>query len=154
VSATTRAPRDGEVDGRQYHFWTRERFEEEIRREAFLEWALVHGQYYGSLKQEVEPYRNQGIGVLLEIDVQGAEQVRRRCPDNVSIFLCPPSLEVLESRLRGRRSETEASIERRLRNARAELARRDEYTCQVVNDDLERATNEIREILHRLFEPR
>ena len=81
VSATTRRQRQGEQDGRDYHFWTREHFEEELARGAFLEHALVFGHYYGTLRREVEPYRQQGQGVILDIDVQGAEQIRRQCPD-------------------------------------------------------------------------
>ncbi len=147
VSATTRPGRRGEVDGVDYHFWTRERFEEAKARDGFLEWAEVHGNCYGTLRSEVEPYLDRGIGVLLDIDVQGAEQVRARCPDHVSIFVKPPSLEELERRLRGRGTESEEAIQRRLANARKELARAGEYQHQVVNDVLERCVAELRQLI-------
>lgn len=151
VSATTRAPRPGEVDGQHYHFWTRERFQREIAAGSFLEWAEVFGNLYGTPKAEVEPYRERGIGVLLEIDVQGAAQVRAACPDAVSIFLKAPSLEVYEERLRRRGTESEEVIRRRVEEARRELAHAGEYDYQVVNDDLERAVRATREIIHQLF---
>jgi guanylate kinase len=151
VSATTRPPREGEQDGVHYHFWTRERFEEAIQQGAFLEWALVHGNYYGTLRQEVEPHREREVGVLLDIDVQGAAQVRRRCPDAVSIFLRAPSFEVYEQRLRARRTETEESIQRRLATARRELEHVGEYQYVVINDDLERTVAELRRIVEQQF---
>jgi guanylate kinase len=151
VSATTRSRRDGEREGFHYWFWTREQFQSAIRNDAFLEWAEVHGQYYGTLRQEVEPYRTQGVGVILDIDVQGADQVRRKCPDVVTIFLHPPAWETLEERLRKRGTETEASIQRRLATARQELARAADYDWQVVNDDLDRALAELRAIVQQQF---
>ena len=102
VSATTRPPRKGEQDGVHYYFWTRAQFERELEKGEFLEHAQVHGNYYGTLKREVEPYRRQRAGVLLDIDVQGAEQVRRKYPEATSIFLSPPNLAALEERLRRR----------------------------------------------------
>jgi guanylate kinase len=147
VSATTRPLRPNEQDGVHYHFWTRERFEEAIRNAEVLEWAQVHGNYYGTLRQEVEPYRRQGIGVILAIDVQGAAQIRRQCPDAVSIFLQAPSFEEYERRLRHRQSETEESIQRRLATARRELEHVGEYQYVVVNDDLERAVAELRRLI-------
>ena len=147
VSATTRPPRGQEQDGREYHFWTRERFEQALREGAFLEHAEVYGNYYGTLRSEVEPYRDRGIGVILDIDVQGAAQVRRLCPDAVSVFVRTSSLAVLEQRLRDRQTDAEAAIRRRLAAAERELARSGEYQYQVVNDDLDRAVAELREIL-------
>jgi guanylate kinase len=151
VSATTRRPRDREVDGVSYHFWPRERFEEELRAGGFLEHAEVFGNRYGTLKSEVEPYRERGVGVLLEIDVQGAEQVRRQCPDAVSIFLLAPSLETYEQRLRRRRTESEEAIRRRLEGARRELAQAGAYDYRVVNDDLDRAAAEVEAIIRGQF---
>jgi guanylate kinase len=151
VSATTRAPRPGERDGVHYHFWPRERFEREIAAGAFLEWAEVHGQLYGTLLREVEPYLRQGLGVILDIDVQGAEQVRRRCPNPVSIFLRTSTSEALEHRLRQRHTEGPEAIRGRLETARRELARAGEYEYQVINDDLETAVAELRAILARHF---
>jgi guanylate kinase len=151
VSATTRAPRPGEGDGVHYHFWTRERFEAEVRAGAFLEWAEVHGQYYGTLRREVEPFRQRGIGVLLDIDVQGAAQVRRLCPDAVSVFLRTSDLQVLDQRLRQRGTEDEATIRRRLAAAQRELAHAAEYEEQVVNEDLETAVAQLGAIVRRHF---
>src|SRR5207244_5942471 len=122
VSATTRLPRSGEVDGKHYHFWKRQRFEEAQRAGEFLEWAEVHGSLYGTLRSEVDPYRAQGIGVILDIDVQGASQIRRLYPDSVSIFLRTSSLATYEARLRRRGTENEAAIRRRLAAAAQELA--------------------------------
>jgi guanylate kinase len=143
VSATTRSPRIGEQDGREYHFWTRDRFEEARSLGKFLECAEVHGNYYGTLRSEVDPYRKQGRVVLLDIDVQGAKQVREKCPEAVTVFLRAPSMEVLEQRLRDRGTEAEASIQRRLANARSELARAGEYQYEVINDRLENAVAQL-----------
>jgi guanylate kinase len=151
VSATTRPARAGEVDGVHYHFWPRPRFEAELRAGGFLEHAEVFGNLYGTLRREVEPYRERGQGVLLEIDVQGAEQVRRRCPDAVSIFLAAPSLEVYEQRLRGRHTESEEAIRRRLDGAARELAQAAKYDYRVINDDLEQAVAEVESLIRRQF---
>jgi guanylate kinase len=152
VSATTRPPRPGEQDGVHYHFWTREQFEAERASGAFLEWAEVHGRYYGTLRREVEPFRERGMGVLLDIDVQGAEQVRRSCPDAVLVFLQTASETDLEARLRKRGTESEESIRQRLANAQRELSRIGEYDYRVVNDDLDKAVAELKAIVRRHFE--
>jgi guanylate kinase len=147
VSATTREPRAHERDGVQYHFWTVERFEAEISAGGFVEWAKVFGNYYGTLKAEVEPYRKQGIGVFLDIDVQGADQVRAAYPEAVTIFLRTSSLEEYERRLRRRGTDSADAIERRLAGAKRELARADEYQYVVVNDTLPMAVAELRSIV-------
>jgi guanylate kinase len=158
VAATTRAARHNaetgvsERDGVDYHFWTRDQFERGIAEGEFLEWADVFGHLYGTPKTEVEPYREQGIGVILVIDVQGAAQVREKCPDAVSIFLRAPGLEDYEQRLRQRNTETEEVIQRRLAGARRELERAGEYDYQVVNDNLDQAVAEVQSIIHSLFE--
>jgi guanylate kinase len=152
VSATTRLPRGGEVDGQHYHFWTRERFEEARRAGAFVEWAEVHGALYGTLRSEVDPYRAEGQGVILDIDVQGAAQVRRMYPDSVSIFLRTHSLETYEARLRHRRTDSEEAIRRRLATAAHELAQAGEYDYQVINEDLDTAVAEVDAIVRRQFE--
>jgi guanylate kinase len=152
VSATTRRPRPREHDGRDYFFWSRERFMEEVRAGAFLEHAEVHSNYYGTLRAQVEPCRQRGEGVILDIDVQGAAQVRRQCPDSVSVFLRASSLEVYERRLRDRGTEDEAAIQRRLARARLELDHAGEYDYQIVNDDLESAVTQLREVVRRQFE--
>jgi guanylate kinase len=151
VSVTTRQPRAQEKDGVDYHYWTVERVREEIAKGGFLEWADVFGNYYGTLRAEVEPFRAQGIGVLLDIDVNGWAQVKTKCPDAVSIFILTSSLEILEERLRRRRSDTEEQLQRRLDGARAELARIGEYQHQVVNDDLGAAQRDIKSIIDPLF---
>jgi guanylate kinase len=149
ISATTRPPRGKESDGADYHFWTREKFEQALAAGEFLEHAQVFGNYYGTLKQEVEPYRAQGIGVVLDIDVQGAAQVRAKCPDALTIFLRAPSLEAYEQRLRARGTESEAALQRRLDGARRELERAADYHYQVINDNLETAVADVRAIVLR-----
>jgi guanylate kinase len=152
VSVTTRDRRPNEIEGVDYHYWSVARFLEQKDAGGFLEYAQVHGNWYGTPVDEVTPYREQGIGVVLDIDVQGAEQVRNRCPDAVSIFVRTPDLATLEKRLRQRHTESEAAIQKRLHNARTELARADEYEHQVINDDLETALARTRAILGPLFE--
>jgi guanylate kinase len=152
VSVTTRASRPGERDGVNYYFWSRPRFEQERQAGGFLEWAEKFGNYYGTLRSEVEPYRASGQGVLLEIDVKGWEQVSAQCPEATSIFIRTSSPRVLEQRLRQRGTETEEAIQRRLREAAVELARASEYQYQVINDDLDLALAQLRAIVGSLFE--
>lgn len=152
VSATTRPRRRGEIDGVHYHFWTRDHFEEALRRGEFLEHAEVHGNYYGTLRAEVEPYRAQGVIVLLDIDVQGARQVRGQCTGVVSVFLQTSSLAAYEERLRRRGTEDEAALRRRLAAARRELAHAGEYDYVVVNDNLEEAVARLGAILRTSWE--
>lgn len=147
ISATTRPRREGERDGEHYFFLSDDEFRSMIERGEFLEWAEVHGQKYGTIRRLVDEWRREGWGVVLVIDVQGAEMVRRVYPDAVSIFVKTSSADVLEQRLRQRQSESEEAIQRRLANARTELARASEFTYQVVNDDLDRAVGEIRSIV-------
>lgn len=147
VSVTTRHQRPQEMEGVHYHFWTREQFEDGLLKDAFLEWANVYGNYYGTLKSEVEPHRQEGVGVLLDIDTQGWEQVKRLCAEAVSIFIRTSSLETFARRLRERGTETEAAIQKRLEGAARELARAPEYDYQVINDDLETALRSLRAIV-------
>jgi guanylate kinase len=151
VSATTREPREGEVNGVHYYFWTRERFLAEQAAGAFLEWAEVHGNLYGTPRSEVDEYRAKGFGVLLDIDVKGAAQVRRAYPDSVSIFLRTSSPQEYERRLRRRHTEDEAAIARRLATAAEELKRIDEFDHVVVNDDLETAVAQVRHLITQAF---
>lgn len=151
ISATTRPKRESEQDGLHYHFWTREQFEDELARDGFLEWAKVHDNYYGTLRKEVEPFREKGTGVILVIDVQGAAQVRTRCPDHLSIFMRTSSPELLEQRLRSRGTEDEATLQRRLTNARKELERVGDYQYQVLNDDLSFAVARLSELVEGEF---
>ncbi len=151
VSVTTRDPRPGEREGEHYYFWTRPRFEAELEAGGFLEWAQVYGNYYGTPGRAVELLRDSGLGVVVVIDVQGAAKVRAACPDAVSIFLLPSRLDDLERRLRDRGTEDEASVQRRLANARCELERAGEYDYQVVNDDLETTVEQVHNIIKQQF---
>jgi guanylate kinase len=147
VSATTRAPRPGEVDGREYFFVTHDRFAEMVDNNELLEHASFVGNHYGTPRSQVEKRLEQGITVILDIEVQGAAQVKAAMPEAVTVFLAPPSLEVLEQRLRGRGTETEEKIRSRLETARQELLLAPTYDFTVINDDAERAAREIRDIL-------
>lgn len=147
ISMTTRSPRPGEVDGRDYFFVSRETFMKKVEEGNLLEWAEFVGNCYGTPRDVVESYREKGIDVLLEIETNGAEQVMAKCPDCLSIFLVPPDFETLESRIRGRSTEDEATIQKRLAKARAELKKAKEYKYVVLNDSVERAANEIRDII-------
>ncbi len=137
VSYTTRAPRGAESDGIDYHFVTREEFQEKIRRGEFLEWAEVHGNLYGTSKPETERIRSEGHDILLDVDVQGADQVRKRDSEAVTMFVMPPSFRVLEERLRGRKQDSPEVIEGRLAGARREIDRYRDYHYVLVNDDIE-----------------
>ncbi|WP_293760994.1 guanylate kinase [uncultured Aquitalea sp.] len=139
VSYTTRPARTGEVDGKHYHFIGQEEFKAMIDRGDFLEYAEVYGNYYGTSVRWLQSRLAEGRDILLEIDWQGADQVRKVFPDAVGIFILPPSIEELERRLRGRGTDTEEVILRRLASARSEIDRIGEYDYIVVNDDFERA---------------
>jgi guanylate kinase len=149
VTATTRPPRNGEADGRDYVFLSERVFEDRLRQGWFLEEARVFGHRYGTPVESVDRLLRRGRVPLLAIDVQGAEQVRRRMPGALFLFLAPPSWEELEARLRGRGTDAPQVQARRLEEARREWACRDRYDCVVVNDDLERTVGEIRDILRR-----
>lgn len=136
VSATTREPREGELDGVSYHFLSEGEFSRRVDADEFLEWANVHGHRYGTLRSEVDKNLAAGHSVVLEIDVQGALNVRKAYPDCVLVFIEPPSMEVLEERLRGRGTESEADVELRLADARDEMALAPRYDERIVNDDL------------------
>ena len=143
ISATTREPRRGEEDGVDYHFLPREDFDRRVERGDFLEWATYSGNRYGTLRSEVERRTDRGAPVVLEIEVQGARQVRETMPEAVRIFVEPPSPEVLRERLEGRGTDQPEVIERRLEEARKELRARDEFGHRVINDDVDRAANEL-----------
>ena len=149
VSATTRSPRPGEVDGVDYHFLTTEEFSRRRERGDFLESCEVFGRghWYGTLLDEVSPSRNAGKWVVLDIDVDGAEKVRRQIPGVLGIFLRPSSEQELERRLRARGTESEEAVGRRLEVARRELARAEQYQFQVVNETVDQAVDDIRQIL-------
>jgi guanylate kinase len=151
ISYTTRVPRGSETDGREYHFTSRESFQRMIAADEFLEWAEVFGNYYGTARAALEHARAAGKDLLLDIDVQGAKQVMQRMPEAVSIFILPPSPEVLEMRLRNRSQAehmtSEEVIERRLQQARSELEQVWDYKYALVNDVLDQATAEMRAIV-------
>lgn len=150
VSATTRAPREGEINGTDYFFVTRQEFENRIANNDFLEHAEFAGNFYGTPKSYVVNLLQKGINVLLEIEVQGAMQVRGSMPESVSVFILPPSFEELERRLRGRGTETEEKIRARLETARRELALAPSYDYQIVNgDDVEEAYQALRRVYLR-----
>lgn len=144
VSATTRSPRPGEIDGLHYLFVSDAEFDEMIARDDLLEWAVVHGRHrYGTPRGPVETHLWAGVPVLLEIDLQGARQVRRTWPDARFVFLAPPSWDELVNRLVGRGTEGPEERERRLSTARVELAAEEEFDHVIVNDDVQRAADEL-----------
>ena len=147
ISATTRAPRTGEIDGLHYRFMTPEEFERIIEEGGFVEWANVHSHYYGTPTGPIIEHLEAGDNVLLEIDVQGGFQVREKFPDAKLLFIAPPSMEVLEQRLRGRGTDSDEEIAKRLRNAKGELEASKDYDIVVVNDDLEEAIDKLAEVL-------
>ena len=146
-SYTSRPARPGECDGVDYNFITRARFESMIAAGAFLEWADVFGNYYGTCAADAEEALASGRDLVLVIDVQGARQVRARCAGTVGVFVMPPSFEVLEQRLRGRSKDPEESMQRRLRTAREEVAAFTEYDYVIVNDELEACVERLRAIV-------
>ena len=160
ISCTTREPRGEEEDGLDYHFKSKERFEELIKENAFLEYACVHGNYYGTLKQPIVEVLNEGNSMILDIDVQGAAKVReyvRNLPNNdplkigyVDIFILPPDMKELRRRLEGRGTDTQEVIEKRLANAEGEIARADEYMFKVTNDDLAMAYKRLCDLIDAL----
>ena len=146
-SYTSRQMRDGERDGVDYNFITRPRFEGMVTDGAFLEWADVFGNLYGTCAADTDVLLAAGRDVVLVIDVQGARQVRKRCPDTIAVFVLPPSFEVLEQRLRGRSKDPEAAIRRRLATAREEIGAVGEYDYVVVNDALDACVDRLRAIV-------
>lgn len=146
VSATTRTPRPGEIDGQHYHFLSPESFRKKITEGAFIEHAEVHGNMYGTLKAPMDEAIAAGKVYLVEIDVQGALQLKALEVDGIYVFVAPPDFEVLRDRLSGRGTETPEVLERRLKKAEDEYRERERYDHIVVNDDLERAVAEIRRI--------
>ena len=150
VSATTRAPREGEVDGREYYFVSRERFDEMIAEDGFLEYAEYVGNCYGTPKEPVFRMLDEGIDVFLEIEIKGFLQIKESCPDCVSIFIIPPSYEELKLRLIGRCTESEEVIAERLRTAETELGYQKMFDYVVVNDDADRAAREVMSIISKV----
>jgi len=152
VSFTTRKPREGEVDGVHYNFVSREDFIAMKDEEGFLEWAQVHGNFYGTGKEFVEKQLSEGSNLLFDLDVQGTDSFKSFFAARANvIFIAPPSVTTLETRLKGRGTETEESLKIRLENAKKELQRKDDYDYCVVNDDLERAYSELVNIVEGIL---
>jgi len=148
VSHTTRSPRAGEVNGREYQFVDVSAFRTMVADRAFAEWAEVHGNYYGTSLAEIERARTtKATGILFDIDYQGARQIRARVPEAIGVFILPPSMEELERRLRSRASEDEPTVQRRLANARREIEHYGLFDYLVVNDDLDRAYDRLRSVV-------
>ena len=147
ISATTRIPRPGEIDGKDYYFLSFAEFRTWILEEKFLEYAEVYGNFYGTPLNKIEERINHGEDILLEIDVQGALNVKKKCPDGVYIFLLPPSLEELKRRIEGRATESPESLARRLKNAVAEIKIGRKYDYVVVNETIDSAVEQIKAIL-------
>lgn len=148
VSATTRAPRPGEINGVHYHFVSNEEYDQLVAEGAFVEYATVHGNRYGTLRSEVYQRLERGENVVLDIDVQGALNVIASEKEKVSIFILPPSMKVLRERLTGRGTETQEAVERRLQNAIWEISQKDKYEYKVINDDLETCVRDLQAIIH------
>ena len=147
ISCTTRQPRENELDGREYKFITHEEFLKGINENLFLEYAQVHDNFYGTLKADVIKELESGKNVLLEIDVQGALQIKNKIPEAILIFVDVPSIQELERRLRDRHTETEAALQIRLSNAVKELELKNKYDFIIVNDDLKTACENLRKII-------
>lgn len=148
ISHTTRPPRGQELHGREYYFVSNETFDQMVIQNAFLEWAKVHGNRYGTSKQAIEQRIAQGVDVVLEIDFQGAIQVKRIFPNAVLMFILPPSWEELRSRLERRAEDTAEVIELRIQNATAEMAHAHEFDFVIINELFERALFDLKAIVH------
>lgn len=147
ISITTRAPRPGEVDGKNYYFVSRPTFERMVANGELLEWAEFAGNFYGTPRGPVEEHIRQGNWVILEIELEGARQIRKSFPDALRIFILPPSITELEHRIRNRGQDSDEAIVRRLGRAHAEIAAADEFDIQIVNDDFQKALTRIEETL-------
>ncbi|MDQ6651953.1 MAG: guanylate kinase [Acidobacteriota bacterium] len=147
VSFTTRAPRNGEVDGREYFFVTRDKFEQMITANEFLEWAHVHCKLYGTGREQVFREISEGRDIVLEVDVQGAASIRAMMPDSVSVFILPPSFDVLRQRLLARGTDSPEELDLRLRNAPAELKDYAAFQYLIINDDADRAADQLAAIV-------
>jgi guanylate kinase len=149
VSYTTRKPRTGEMDGRDYHFIDKRSFEKGVADHQWAEWAVVHGHYYGTSADFIDKELGAGHDILLDIDVQGAAQILERYPEAVTIFIEPPALETLRKRLESRNTDTPAEIERRLRVAENEMAQKNRYRHIIINDELVQAIQSLARIIVR-----
>jgi len=153
ISYTTRRPRPGETDGKDYHFITKETFLEKQAHDYWAEWARVHDHYYGTSAEFLSASMARGQDVLMDIDVQGAVQIKARFPEAITIFIMPPSMDALKQRLAGRGTDDPAVIEKRLQNAIREMAQKDFYQHVIVNDELEIATNDLINVVESYRKP-
>ncbi|NLN92798.1 MAG: guanylate kinase [Candidatus Hydrogenedens sp.] len=151
VSATTRPPRAGEEEGKDYYFLSRPDFEKKIAEGAFAEWAEVHGNLYGTLNEEVDRLLMAGHPVLLELDVQGMDSMKIRHPELTGIFIVPPSMEVLRERLKRRGTDSDEGIAVRLQTAAREMTRQQDFDHILINDDLEEATEALRKLVEKIL---
>lgn len=147
ISCTTRNPREGEVHGQHYFFLSKDDFMNDVKKGNFLEWAEFSGNFYGTNRELVQKMLNDGFNVILEIETDGAMQVKKKVPDCTMIFIAPPSIEELERRLRGRNTETEEAIQKRLKMVKIELERSKNYDYIVINDEVSKAAAKILEII-------
>lgn len=149
ISVTTRAPRKGEIDGKDYYFFTKEKFESKVKNDEFLEYACVHGNYYGTLKLEIIKKISDGKNIILEIDVQGGEQVKEKFPQSILVFVTAPNEEELAKRLVGRATDSKEVIKKRLENSIAELKYQEKYDHVIVNNVLEEAIEDLKKIIEK-----
>ena len=147
ISATTRNPRDGEIDGKDYFFLSKEEFKNKIANDEFYEYAEVHGNYYGTLKKTVEENLDKGLNVILEIDVQGALIAKEKKKDAVLVFFRTKDMDILEKRLRDRKTDSEEVIQTRLKNAETELKYEDKYNSTIINENLDDSIQELIDII-------
>lgn len=147
ISCTTRAPRPGEIDGVNYFFISQEEFKNCIENNKFLEWAEFAGNFYGTKKKYINQCLSEGKDIILEIDTQGALQVKKQMPEAVLIFISPPSFEALEKRLRGRHTEDEATIQKRLQQVKIELERAEKFDYKILNDNLDDAIKNLEDVI-------
>ena len=152
ISYTTREIRPGETDGVDYFFIKKQEFEEMIKHDEFIEWALVHGDYKGTSKKYINKKIKEGSNIIFDLDVQGTDSMKKEFDTQaIAIFIKPPSYEVLEKRLRGRGTENEEAITTRLENAKIELSRSEDYDYSIVNDDVDKAYNDLSKLIRRLI---
>ena len=147
ISATTRNPRDGEIDGKDYFFLSEEEFKNKIANDEFYEYAEVHGNYYGTLKKTVEENLDKGLNVILEIDVQGALIAKEKKKDAILVFFRTKDMDILEKRLRDRKTDSEEVIQTRLKNAETELKYEDKYNYTIINENLDDSIQELIDII-------
>lgn len=152
ISATTRKKRLNEIDGVDYYFLSREEFEEKIKKDEFLEWEEIYGNYYGTPKSEIERAKRENKHIIFELDVNGSLKLKKLYPEATTIFIAPPSIEEIEKRLRKRNTETPESFDKRIQRAKMELEKASLFDAQVINDTLQKAIQEVNQIIQKIIE--